>query len=159
MKKGWVRFNRLMLRFSMVGGFIISIILAYVSYVLISKNNSDLGFLPFVVFLVGVIIVLAIHALWGLAIDAADNIASMPEEVAKEVRKVSGQNGQAFNKISNKLANAQNVYAQDDNEEYIDDTEVINQGGWICTNCGNANSHDCVFCQGCGMKKNTDLPS
>lgn len=140
MKKGWVRFNRIMLRLSMAGGFIISIILAYVSYTIIPENNGIRGFLPFVVFLAGVVVVLAFHAVWGLIVDAAENIASMPEEVAKELGKT------------------QNINAQAVNESYIAAAEIINQGGWVCTNCGNANSRDCKFCQKCGMKNNTDLP-
>lgn len=163
MKRGWVRFNRLMLRLSMAGGFIISIILAYVSYELISKNNDSLGFLPFVVFLAGVVVVIAIHSIWGLIVDAAENIASMPKEVAKELGNPQSINKQSFKQVSEEIGKVQSINGQANeqsaNEEYIADTEVINQGDWFCTRCGNANSQDCNFCQKCGMKKNTDLPS
>lgn len=157
MKRGWVRFNRLMLRLSMAGGFIISIILAYLSYVLISKNNDSLGFLPFVVFLAGVVVVLGIHSIWGLIVDAAENIALMPKEVAKELGKSPSRSGQAFEEFSKEIRIAQSENEQAD-DEYIAHTEVINQRCWVCTSCGNANSQDCTFCQECGMKKNADLP-
>lgn len=92
MKKKWLGFNKVLLGFSMAGGFIVSIVAAVVSSKLVEKNE-ELGFVPFVVFLAGALLVFGFHALWGLLLFDKENTKSkISRKKPQEIRK-SGENG------------------------------------------------------------------
>lgn len=145
MKKKWLGFNKVLLGFSMAGGFIVSIVAAVVSSKLVEKNE-ELGFVPFVVFLAGALLVFGFHALWGLLVEAAGNLASLPEEMAKRGVSYSAQRGSApvSGQTSAPVDGQTSVSADDTNPEL---------SYWECPNCGNNNDLKYSFCRQCGTAK------
>lgn len=135
MKSKWTNISRVLFYISFVLGFIGMLVGAIVLWstggaALQSRYTSSTGglliFLGFVVLIVGTVMNIAAHSLWGMLIEMSDNIRNQG------------------NSINNGYNSA----------PVMQQAPVIQQsapaGMWTCPHCRMENPADARFCQGCG---------
>lgn len=137
----WIKTNHAMLGCSMAIGFIVVFILAF-------ANISKIGALGvFLVIVFGVNIVFAIHMLWGLIVEMADNIATITDsgiKISSDEIKTPKSTSERATQISTQSKDTIKPFVV--NIEYDD-------GMWECGNCGQLNDPDCEFCTNCNKSK------
>ena len=132
-----------MLGCSMVIGFIIVFILAFKIAGIVEMGV----FWFFIVIIFGVNIVFAVHMLWGLIIEMADNIATIVDggvETSNDEVKIPRPISERMAQPSAQPKNSVKPFVV--NIEYDDET-------WECGNCRQLNDPDCEFCTNCGRAK------
>lgn len=101
----------------------------------------------FLVFLIGIIFVMAIHSFWGLMVEMADNIATITDIISQNENKVSKPI------LERSMPTPQSrTQPQTTGKPFIVNIEY-DDGMWECGSCGQLNNPDCEFCTNCGKSK------
>lgn len=158
MKQGWTNFNRILLGISCFIGLVMVIVLT-----VSSANNSKYdGWVSFVIFFSGVFSVLSFHAIWGLFVEMAENIAQLSNkdynlEIDSEKDDTNQDNSfpwkchscgrlNYFNPNRCANCNTQRNVNVSNNPEPVGQAELR----WTCTECGSSNPLDSDVCEKCG---------
>lgn len=121
MYKFWTKINKILLGTSIIFGFILVGILTYKC----AENNYTQQY-SWIVCVIGIIAVLAVHALWGLFIEISNNLIQLRIKFCGEIKKESEYD--------------------ESSEEPISSEDLK---PWKCS-CGYINAAEDVFCKKCG---------
>lgn len=146
MKSKWTNISRGLFYFSFVLGFIVvlagAIIFWFAAGTAASNSRSDnglsgtFGFLGFLTLIVGSVINVAIHSLWGMLIEMSDNIINGGAAPAGQADSA------AAGQVSPTFAGQRNpTSASRENKT------------WVCHRCNCQNPQNTMFCQSCGENR------
>lgn len=122
MYKFWTKINKILLGISVIFGFILVGILTYKC----AENNYTEQY-SWIVFIIGIVVVLAVHALWGLFIEISNNLILLRIKLYGEIEEEENKS--------------------DESDEETPSYEGLEP--WKCS-CGYINAAEDVFCKKCG---------